>query len=150
MLSEQPLHREASMSATPRHATPSHVCDELERALEFVGTSDIVVNAVYLRWLVEDARTLTRLIAAASSPELMTKLVRGEADVSPLEPSIRTLRPGHHLLAQLLAQGRGDTEVAEITGSSLSSILMLKSDPTFAELVSDYQQLWMRRPGKPN
>ena len=138
------------MSATPRHATPSHVCDELERALEFVGTSDIVVNAVYLRWLVEDARTLTRLIAAASSPELMTKVVRGEADVPPLEPSIRTLRPGHHLLAQLLAQGRGDTEVAEITGSSLSSILMLKSDPTFAELVSDYQQLWMRRPGKPN
>jgi len=138
------------MSATPRHATPSHVCDELERALEFVGTSDIVVNAVYLRCLIEDARTLTRMIAAASSPELMTKFVRGEADIPPLESSIRTLRPGHHLLAQLLAQGHGDTEVAQISGSSLSSILMLKSDPTFAELVSDYQQLWMRRPGKPD
>jgi len=126
-------NKETSMEI-PRCATPSDVCDELERAIELDSNFNVVVYAVHLRWLIEDARTLRRL-TEVDLPDL----------VNPprLEPP-RTLWPNHHLLAQLLAQGRSETEVAQITGHSLSNILTLKSDPTFAELVADYRKLWSR------
>lgn len=54
---------------------------------------------------------------------------------------IQALRASHHQLAQLLAQGRPDTEVSLITGYSPSRISILKSDPTFKELMSSYQSL---------
>jgi len=123
------------------------VCDELERAFEVESASDVVVNAAHLRCLVEDARTLRGLIEAG---------IPGLANRPPPESPgcpIETLQPIHHQLAQLLAQGRSDTEVAQITGRSPASIATLKSDPTFAQLVADYQEMWelrTRQPGKPD
>jgi len=101
------------------------VCDELERAIEFVGTSDVMVSAVHLHWLIEDARTLRGIIAA-------------------------NLPVRHYQLAQLVAHGHSDAEVAEITGCSLADISTLKSDPTFTEPVAGYQVLWGRQPEKSN
>jgi hypothetical protein len=51
---------------------------------------------------------------------------------------IQQLRASHHQLAELLSQGRPDTEVALITGYSLSRISILKRDPTFQELLANY------------
>jgi hypothetical protein len=52
---------------------------------------------------------------------------------------IQKLRASHHQLAQLLAQGRPDTEVSLITGYAPTRISILKSDPTFQELMASYQ-----------
>lgn len=54
---------------------------------------------------------------------------------------IQQLRSSHHQLAQLLAQGRPDNEVALITGYSPSRISILRSDPTFSELLASYQSI---------
>lgn len=53
---------------------------------------------------------------------------------------IQALRASHHQLAQLIAQGRPDTEIALITGYSPSRISILKSDPTFQHLLAGYQE----------
>ena len=94
------------------------MCDELERAIEFVGTSDVMVSAVHLHWLIEDARTPRGIIEA-------------------------NLPVRHHHLAGLVARGHSDAEMAEITCYSLADISM-KSDPTFAELVAGYRVLQVR------
>lgn len=54
---------------------------------------------------------------------------------------IQTLRASHHNLAQLLAQGRSETEVALISGYSLSRISILKGDPSFQQLMAGYQEV---------
>jgi hypothetical protein len=55
--------------------------------------------------------------------------------------SILSIRHSHHQLAQLLARGDcTQTEAALITGYSLSYISILKTDPAFAELLSQYQE----------
>ena len=54
---------------------------------------------------------------------------------------IQQLRASHHQLAQLLAQGRPDTEVSLITGYSQSRISILKKDPTFQELLAGYKDI---------
>lgn len=64
------------------------------------------------------------------------------ATPSPLGSSpipIQALRASHHQLAQLIAQGRPDTEVSLITGYSQSRISILKKDPSFAELLAGYK-----------
>jgi hypothetical protein len=52
---------------------------------------------------------------------------------------VQALRASHHQLAQLLARGAAATEASLITGYSISRISILKSDPTFAELLASYQ-----------
>jgi hypothetical protein len=54
-------------------------------------------------------------------------------------PTVQSLRASHHQLAQLLARGISDTEASLITGYSISRIAVLKADPTFTELLSNYQ-----------
>lgn len=51
---------------------------------------------------------------------------------------LKSLRASHHQAAQLLAAGRGEQEVALITGYSPSRISILKSDPAFQELLASY------------
>ena len=51
---------------------------------------------------------------------------------------IKALRHNHHLLARALAEGRGEAEASLITGYSPSRISVLKSDPTFRELLVHY------------
>ena len=54
-------------------------------------------------------------------------------------PTVQALRASHHQLAQLLAKGMSGTEASLVTGYSLSRISILRSDPTFAELLANYQ-----------
>jgi len=53
-------------------------------------------------------------------------------------PALQSIRASHHQLAQLIAQGRPDTEVSLITGYSTTRISSLKADPSFAELLDGY------------
>lgn len=48
------------------------------------------------------------------------------------------LRNSHHMLARLLAEGRGNSEAALVTGYSPSRISILRGDPAFASLVEYY------------
>jgi hypothetical protein len=84
--------------------------------------------------------------------ELVIEVVRSlsETDVAKLASPdplnskpipIQALRASHHQLAQLLAQGRPDSEIALLTGYSPSRISILKSDPTFQQLMSGYQDI---------
>lgn len=66
-------------------------------------------------------------------------LVRGASPIGSKPPEIKALRATHHKLAQVLAQGFADAEAAIATGYSLSRISILKSDPTFKELLSFYE-----------
>lgn len=59
--------------------------------------------------------------------------------VGSVAPTVQALRASHHQLAQLLARGMSETEASLITGYSLSRVSILKSDPTFAELLANYQ-----------
>lgn len=54
--------------------------------------------------------------------------------------SLKSLRAGHHQVARLLAEGRPGEEVSLLTGYSPAYISTLKSDPTFRELLSYYEQ----------
>jgi hypothetical protein len=86
------------------------------------------------------------------SPEIIIEIIRalGEEDLERLvtpDPigttpiPTKTLRASHHQLAQLLAQGRGESEAALITGYSPSRISILKSDPAFQELLASYTEI---------
>lgn len=54
-------------------------------------------------------------------------------------PAIIKLKQSHHKLAQLLAEGVPDVEVALITGYAQSRISILKTDPAFKELLAHYK-----------
>lgn len=53
--------------------------------------------------------------------------------------AITALRDRHHALAQCLANGMSDAEASLTTGYCISRISILKSDPTFKQLVSEYR-----------
>lgn len=54
---------------------------------------------------------------------------------------IKELRQSHHMLARVMAQGISDQEVSVICGYSISRISILKSDPTFQELLEYYKDM---------
>ena len=54
-------------------------------------------------------------------------------------PSIKRLTDMHHWIAQLVSRGEAGYSIALATGYSQSRISILKSDPTFQELVAHYQ-----------
>jgi hypothetical protein len=62
-----------------------------------------------------------------------------EADKGVKPFLIKKLRDSHHLLARCVAMGWSLREIAEKTGYSYSRVSILKSDPTFAELVDVYR-----------
>lgn len=82
--------------------------------------------------LVEVVRSLTE----ADLPTLQNPSPTSTAPVP-----IQKLRSSHHQLAQLLAQGRPDPEVALISGYSYGRIATLKADPSFRELLAGYQAI---------
>ena len=55
-------------------------------------------------------------------------------------PSVKRLTDRHHSLARCLAQGMEGWEAAAITGYDPSRISILKSDPTFKELIEFYRR----------
>lgn len=52
--------------------------------------------------------------------------------------TLKKVTNAHHRLAQLIAQGKENGEVALLTGYDPAYISKIKSDPTFAELVTTY------------
>src|SRR5690606_36755504 len=56
-------------------------------------------------------------------------------------PQLQQIRASHHELARLLAQGRKQCDIALITGFSQTRISILKSDPSFQELLTYYQEM---------
>jgi hypothetical protein len=56
-------------------------------------------------------------------------------------PALVRLRDRHHALARALASGMKPAEAAMMTGYDISRISILQSDPTFAQLVSDYKTI---------
>jgi len=55
-------------------------------------------------------------------------------------PPLARIRQVHHRLAQLMAQGLKDVEIAAITNYSQSRLSILKNDPAFQELMQHYAQ----------
>ena len=55
-----------------------------------------------------------------------------------LTSPLARLRNTHHMLARLLAEGRGNAEASLITGYSPSRISILRNDPAFASLMEYY------------
>lgn len=56
-------------------------------------------------------------------------------------PPLKSLRQSHHMLARMLATGHEQEEISAVTGYCTSRISILKSDPSFANLVSYYEGL---------
>lgn len=58
----------------------------------------------------------------------------------PSEPQrgLERLRAKHHQIAQMLADGMKQVEVAAISGMTQGSVARLRNDPMFAELVAHY------------
>lgn len=54
-------------------------------------------------------------------------------------PTIDKLRSSHHQIAQLIAAGRADYDVALITGYSAAYITRMKNNPTFQGLLAHYE-----------
>jgi hypothetical protein len=52
--------------------------------------------------------------------------------------SLTQIRHSHHQLAQLLSEGRQQSEAALLTGYSPTYVSVLKDDPSFQELISYY------------
>jgi len=52
--------------------------------------------------------------------------------------TLTQIRHSHHQLAQLLAEGRQQSEAALLTGYSPTYVSILKDDPTFQELIAYY------------
>jgi len=52
--------------------------------------------------------------------------------------TLKEIRQSHHGLARLIAVGTPAVDIAAITGFSVSRISVLKSDPTFAQLLAYY------------
>src|ERR1700744_8373 len=66
----------------------------------------------------------------------------------PLEESgsrLLKIRASHHKLAECIVQGMEYVESSMITGYSPGYITQLKSDPTFMELLADYDRIRRQR-----
>lgn len=56
-------------------------------------------------------------------------------------PMLKQIRSSHHELARLLAKGEKQVRISHITGFSQTRISMLKSDPSFQELLAYYEEM---------
>jgi len=83
-------------------------------------------------------RDLAPVMVRALTGEDLSKL---EEEKGSTPPSLmKRLSERHHALARNIASGMPDYEAAAITGYSPSRISILKSDPTFKELVHFYRE----------
>lgn len=76
---------------------------------------------------------VVRELTAEDLPKLVAP-----AAIGALVPTLLNLRTSHHQVAQLLAKGEAQQNIALITGYSPSYISNLKRDPAFVELVAHY------------
>lgn len=98
---------------------------------------------------VVDQLDMRPRLAGRATKEISIDYVRdlGEADISLLGTErgvtarpIAKLRDRHHQLARCLAQGMNGVEASAVTGYDPSRISILKSDPSFIELVTFYRE----------
>lgn len=73
----------------------------------------------------------------AQDIESLHEVLDGDLEQN-LQP-IQRLRTQHHKLAQLVAEGVRNEEIAAITGYAIAYIANIKSDPAFKNLVAYYQ-----------
>lgn len=88
-------------------------------------------------------RKLSPLELEILGPIEPTDLLEREAErqlPSSETPTVAKLRSVHHEIAQLLASGMSETDVAAVTAYSLSRISVLKADPSFRDLVQFYRE----------
>jgi hypothetical protein len=65
--------------------------------------------------------------------------LRQQAPLPKTASRLKKLKDGHHWVAMLIASGYSNVQINEITGRSLNSISMLRSDPAMLELVAGYR-----------
>lgn len=83
--------------------------------------------------------------ASPVSAEIVRELT--EVDLALLDldrgvkaPTLKRLRDSHHSIARLMAQGLRNTDIAAVTGYSMSRLSILKADPAFQELMAHYAE----------
>jgi len=76
-------------------------------------------------------------LVRALTPADATEIASRPPSATSRDP-LKRIRHSHHQLAQLLAQGREQAEIALVTGYSPGYITVIKQDPTFAELIAYY------------
>ncbi len=67
-------------------------------------------------------------------------LAAGNRQTTPVR-SVQRLRDRHHAVARLLAAGKTNNEVSIMTGMDPGRISVLRSDPSFKQLVEDYRAI---------
>jgi hypothetical protein len=96
---------------------------------------------------VADLDISVRRTTGRAPRELSVEFVRdiGEADLALLASgrgvkpqAVKRLRDRHHALARCLAQGMSPAEASAVTGYDVSRISILRSDPSFQELMKHY------------
>ena len=70
------------------------------------------------------------------APSDLALLHRGETVQA---PKLKKISERHHRLAHLLAQGMGSTDAARVCGYDVSRVSILKSDPSFRQLIQHYR-----------
>lgn len=83
----------------------------------------------------------------ASAPEYLRNLTREDlACLNAPRPTaqplaIKRIRDSHHVLARMCAEGRPGTEICALTGYDASRLSILRTDPSFQELIAYYRQV---------
>lgn len=80
---------------------------------------------------------MVRELEESDLPALIS--VTSEVSQPPAQP-LSKVRAAHHSLAQLIVEGKSNIEIGFLSGYSPTYISMLRSDPTFKELVAHYSQ----------
>lgn len=78
--------------------------------------------------------SVARLLTEADLPAILNP----PALPTTSRPTLKSLRPSHHKLAQLVAEGKSGPEISLLTGYATAYLSTLKDDPAFAELVDYY------------
>ena len=85
-------------------------------------------------------KVVAQLAGEVSTEDLALTLTARPPTPNSKPDPIKSLRATHHRMAQLLAAGYREYEVAAMMGYSPSRISVLKADPAFAELISFYRE----------
>jgi len=89
---------------------------------------------------VASTKSSAMIFGFSELTEEEVKLSKTKADnFTKSESVINRIQSRHHKIAQLMAEGRKNSEIAIILGISQSRISLFKQDPAFMELVETYK-----------
>jgi len=89
--------------------------------------------------LIQNPKTPEVLSVDALSEEELPVIQEYRA-VEQNRPRLEKIRAVHHKIAQMLASGMREMDVAAATGKHFNTITTLKKDPSFRELMEHYQE----------